>query len=122
MLDNSRTVRSSVESEQTCPRYGLVGSLIDIPDATATAEVAQMMRHQIAVPPRSYDRTWEEIEDMLEDAVLKQKQWKLTYAHANKSGDRQAMKDAARNHKALEGVIKTLRWVLGEQGVEHPLH
>lgn len=31
------------------------------------------------------------------------------------------MKEAARNHKALDGVVKTLRWVLGEEGVDHPL-
>ena len=30
----------------------------------------------------------------------------------------EGMKEAARNHKALEGVIKTLRWTLGEVGVE----
>ena len=34
----------------------------------------------------------------------------------------QLMKDAARNYKALEGVEKTLRWVLGESGIETPLH
>jgi hypothetical protein len=32
------------------------------------------------------------------------------------------MKDAARNAKALEGVEKTLKWVMGEKGIEHPLH
>lgn len=26
-----------------------------------------------------------------------------------------------RNYKALEGVIKTLRWALGDMDVEHPL-
>ena len=26
-----------------------------------------------------------------------------------------------RNYKALEGVVKTLRWCLGDMGVEHPL-
>jgi len=31
------------------------------------------------------------------------------------------MKDAARNAKALEGVEKTLRWVLGESGIRDPL-
>jgi len=31
------------------------------------------------------------------------------------------MKDAARNKKALEGVIKTLRWTLGDKNVPHPL-
>jgi len=31
------------------------------------------------------------------------------------------MKDAARNKKALDGVIKTLQWTLGYPGVVHPL-
>jgi len=31
------------------------------------------------------------------------------------------MKEAARNHKALDGVIKTLKWTLGEEGVSDPL-
>ena len=26
-----------------------------------------------------------------------------------------------RNYKALEGVVKTLRWALGDKSVEHPL-
>ena len=27
----------------------------------------------------------------------------------------------ARNFKALQGVIKTLRWTLGDRQIEHPL-
>ena len=26
-----------------------------------------------------------------------------------------------RNYKALEGVVKTLRWCLGDKDIEHPL-
>ena len=70
---------------------------------------------------RTYDRTWEEIEGMLDDAVFKQRNWRNIYESAQRKGDRDTMKDAARNHKALEGVIKTLRWTLGEQGVTTPL-
>ena len=80
-----------------------------------------MMRQQTVEPSRSYDRTWEEIEGMLEDAVFKQRNWRKIYDRAQSEGDRRTMKDAARNHKALEGVIKTLRWTLGEEGVDHPL-
>ena len=37
-------------------------------------------------------------------------------------GKRQVgMKEAARNHKALEGVVKTLKWTLGEEGIDDPL-
>ena len=71
---------------------------------------------------RSYDRTWIEIESMLDDAKARRKQWQEYYHHAKKMHDKDSMKDAARNAKALEGVEKTLRWVLGEPGVKDPLN
>tara|TARA_B100000941_G_scaffold153690_1_gene108965 strand:- start:2640 stop:2885 length:246 start_codon:yes stop_codon:yes gene_type:complete len=74
-----------------------------------------------ATPNRSYDRSWQEIEDMLEQAIAKRKKWKMWFEESKKNGDREGMKDAARNHKALDGVVKTLQWTLGEEGVEHPL-
>ena len=70
---------------------------------------------------RSYDRTWEEIEDMLNKAIKKRNNWKKWFESCKKSGDREGMKEAARNHKALDGVIKTLRWTLGEEGIDSPL-
>jgi hypothetical protein len=44
------------------------------------------------------------------------------YEHAKRTSDKESMKDAARNAKALEGVEKTLRWVLGESGIRDPLN
>ena len=70
---------------------------------------------------RTYDRTWEEIESMLDDARARRKQWQEFFEHAKRTQDRDSMKDAARNAKALEGVEKTLRWVLGESGIRDPL-
>lgn len=70
---------------------------------------------------RSYDRTWEEIEDMLNKAIQKRNNWKKWFESCKKTGDREGMKEAARNHKALDGVIKTLRWTLGEEGIDSPL-
>ena len=70
---------------------------------------------------RSYDRTWEEIEDMLNLAIAKRSKWKNWFESCKDSGDREGMKEAARNHKALDGVIKTLRWTLGEEGIVSPL-
>ncbi|MAX45314.1 MAG: hypothetical protein CMB24_00780 [Euryarchaeota archaeon] len=72
-------------------------------------------------PVRSYDRSWTEIEEMLDKAVARRDQWKKWFDQCSKDGDRDGMKEAARNHKALDGVIKTLRWTLGEEGVDHPL-
>ena len=77
---------------------------------------------QKSVPLRSYDRTWEEIETMLDDARLRQAQWVEFYHQAKEDKDTESMKDAARNKKALEGVVKTLQWVLGEEGITNPLN
>ena len=72
-------------------------------------------------PERSYERTWEEIELMLEKAEDRIVQWKEWFEQCQRDRDRDGMKEAARNYKALEGVVKTLKWTLGEEGVGHPL-
>ncbi len=74
-----------------------------------------------AEPVRSYDRSWGEIEEMLEKAISRREEWKTWFAQCRNDGDRDGMKEAARNHKALDGVIKTLEWTLGQEGVDHPL-
>ena len=70
---------------------------------------------------RTYDRTWEEIEAMLSRAEVTQNNWQCEFERARSVRDRDAMKDAARNYKALEGVVKTLRWTLGVYGIVDPL-
>ena len=55
---------------------------------------------------------------MLNDAIDKRREWQMFFERAKRISNKQAMRDAARNSKALEGVIKTLRWTLGEQGIE----
>lgn len=66
----------------------------------------------------SYDRSWEEIEVMLDRAerVMNMHHSKL---HAAK--DKRTKLYHARNYKALEGVVKTLRWTLGDKEINHPL-
>ena len=83
--------------------------------------MTQMNAEIEAVPERSYSRTWTEIEDMLHQAVLTQQNWKGQFETCKQFNDREGMKDAARNFKALEGVVKTLKWTLGEQGIRNPL-
>jgi hypothetical protein len=72
-------------------------------------------------PERTYDRSWEEIEEMLNQAEERTEEWRSWFEECKANEDREGMKEAARNYKALEGVVKTLRWVLGEVGVDHPL-
>ena len=59
-------------------------------------------------PVRSYDRSWTEIEEMLGKAIARRDQWKKWFDQCSKDGDRDGMKEAARNHKALDGVINEL--------------
>ena len=67
----------------------------------------------------TYNRTWVEIEDMLERAERKQNM------HFNKMHESGVSKYEViahmRNYKALEGVIKALKWTLGEKDVDTPL-
>ena len=70
---------------------------------------------------RTYERTWDEIEQMLTRVDLGGRRIMKKFEACKSSGDREGMKEAARNHKALDGVIKTLRWTLGEVGVGDPL-
>lgn len=72
----------------------------------------------------SYERTWEEIENMLDRAERKLNMHKLQFYKYQDRKDAKGKKQAmlhARNYKALEGVCKTLRWTLGDKDVSHPL-
>tara|TARA_R110002012_G_scaffold293558_1_gene489318 strand:- start:1930 stop:2163 length:234 start_codon:yes stop_codon:yes gene_type:complete len=66
----------------------------------------------------TYNRTWAEIEEMLDKAERKQNLHLSLMAKCKYKGQKI---EHMRNYKALEGVIKSLRWVLGDLHVEHPL-
>jgi hypothetical protein len=65
----------------------------------------------------SYERTWEEIHIMLDKAERKQNQHYVLMQQSKKSERIHHM----RNYKALEGVVKALRWTLGDIKINHPL-
>ncbi len=67
----------------------------------------------------TYDRSWEEIEDMLDKAERK-----LNYHEYEMSQYEVKSRKwvyHARNFKAMQGVVKCLRWTLGDKNVPHPL-
>ncbi len=70
----------------------------------------------------AYNKSWEEIENMLDKAERRMNNWVNIFYEAQRRNDRRIMKDAARNKKALEGVIKTLRWTLGDKNIRDPLN
>jgi len=62
-------------------------------------------------------RSEKELLDMLDRAERKQN---MHYTKMQK-GKKAERIYHMRNYKALEGVVKTLRWALGDKLVEHPL-
>ena len=66
----------------------------------------------------TYDRSWGEIEHMLFDAELKMNKHNIAALAAI---DKKERIYHIRNYTALRGVVKTLRWVLGDMKVKDPL-
>ena len=66
----------------------------------------------------SYNRTWEQNKNMLDKAERKQNQH---YIKMQKTKNKKERLYHMKNYKALEGVIKALRWTLGDKDIEHPL-
>jgi len=67
----------------------------------------------------SYERTWHEIELMLDRAERKLNYHNLQMAKYPLKSRKWV--EHARNFKALQGVVKTLRWTLGDKNITHPL-
>jgi hypothetical protein len=59
----------------------------------------------------AYDKSWDDIEKMLREAERK-RNWIWTQAQKCKRSDRTYW---LRQYKGLEGVINSLRWVLGDK-------
>ena len=66
----------------------------------------------------SYNRSWDEIEKMLDKAERAKNHHHTKFLSGKNKKEKLIH---ARNFKALEGVCKTLRWVLGDMDVKHPL-
>lgn len=69
----------------------------------------------------TYSRTWEDIEIMLDKAERVQNIHHVKMAEQRERNNTKKAMYHARNIKALEGVIKTLRWTLGDKDIDHPL-
>ena len=69
----------------------------------------------------SYERQWDEIEHMLDKAERKMNHHYAIFMGNKKQLTFKEKRDHAANYKALQGVVKTLRWTLGDKNVTHPL-
>ena len=99
-----------VQKRGTLKYYGLLGKIMS--KVLSDHQESELF---------TYDRTWDEIEVMLDRAEKKRNQWLMKLHSLPKVKSKKSI-ECLRNIKALEGVIKTLRWVLGSKDVEHPLN
>tara|TARA_R110002020_G_scaffold21782_10_gene73876 strand:+ start:3241 stop:3492 length:252 start_codon:yes stop_codon:yes gene_type:complete len=72
-------------------------------------------------PPFTYKRTWDEIEIMLDKAERVKNIHEVKMSEQRERGNSKRALHHAKNVKALEGVVKTLRWTLGDKDITHPL-
>ena len=61
-------------------------------------------------------RTWEDLEEMKQEATILREKWYVAMRNAKTRSDRA---ECIRNYNALRGVIKALQWAQG--GHENPL-
>jgi len=69
-------------------------------------------------------RNREEIRWMLEEAITRRKEWKewTEEIRLDPNTTRKQIAEAIRHFNAMNGVVKSLQWVLEFPGIEHPLN
>ena len=117
---NYRNVRNSVGWDIVSRQYGY-SSRHAHKVVTVGYQLMTQMNATFKAIPDSSARTEKEIKDMLKQAILTRNNWLEAFENCKQFQDRHGMMEAARNAKALEGVVKTLRWTLGEKGINNPL-
>ncbi len=69
----------------------------------------------------SYDRTWVEIESLLEQAVQEMKTQHAKYRLRKMTGPKADKMRALMKYTRAKAVVETLRWTIGVRGQVSPL-
>lgn len=69
----------------------------------------------------SYDRTWDEIEHLLEQAVQEMEAQRAKFHLRKQNGPKEAKYRALMKYQRAKGIVDTLRWTLGVRGQRSPL-
>jgi len=69
----------------------------------------------------SYERTWEEIERLLEQAVQEMEAQRAKFHLRKRSGPKEAKYRALMKYQRAKGIVDTLKWTLGIRGQRSPL-
>lgn len=81
-----------------------------------------MLRENLWVPDSpSYDRTWDDIERLLEQALLEVEAQRAKFHLRKRSGPKEAKYRALMKYQRAKGIVDTLRWTLGVRGQRSPL-
>lgn len=81
-----------------------------------------MLRENLWVPDSpSYDRTWDDIERLLEQALQEMETQRAKFHLRKRSGPKEAKYRALMKYQRAKGIVDTLRWTLGVRGQRSPL-
>lgn len=81
-----------------------------------------MLRENLWVPDSpSYDRTWDDIERLLEQALHEMEAQRAKFNLRKRSGPKEAKYRALMKYQRAKGIVDTLRWTLGVRGQRSPL-
>lgn len=74
-----------------------------------------------ATDAASYDRTWVEIDSLLEQAVHEMKSQRAKYKLRKMTGSKADKMRAQMKYTRAKAVVDTLRWTIGVRGQVSPL-
>ncbi|MEC8577159.1 MAG: hypothetical protein VXY68_05515 [Candidatus Thermoplasmatota archaeon] len=77
--------------------------------------------HMAAMEAASYDRTWVEIDSLLEQAVQEMKTQHAKYKLRKLTGPKADKMRALMKYTRAKAVVETLRWTIGVRGQISPL-
>ena len=80
-----------------------------------------MKEHMAAMEAASYDRTWVEIDSLLEQAVQEMKTQRAKYKLRKMTGPKADKMRALMKYTRAKAVVDTLRWTIGVRGQSSPL-
>ena len=69
----------------------------------------------------SYDRTWDDIERLLEQALQEMEVQRAKLHLRKQNGPKEAKYRALMKDQRAKGIVDTLRWTLGVRGQRSPL-
>lgn len=78
-------------------------------------------RFEVQAELPTYDRTWAEIEALLDEAKAEMKAQHAKYMLRKMTGPREAKYRALMKFQRAKGIVDTLKWTIGVRGQASPM-